>query len=207
MSWISRALEVPAVYRLWQATHNSEKLAFIRGSMALPSAGRVLELGCGPAINAHLFEGCAYTGIDVNPLYIATARKRHPEHTFICADLLEYDFGSTSYDWVLINSFLHHVDDQAARNILAVVAGIPAARVVMIELVVPDHGPLARLLTALDRGKYPRRVSEWRALIPARMRIVTEAPIFIRRGGILLYHLIGYVLTSAALDDRPRHPG
>jgi len=196
---LERLLELPAVYRMWQATHNREKIDFVASRIRPRPGLRVLELGCGPAINAHLFDGCAYTGIDMNPNYIAYARRQFPQQRFICEDLCRYDFGNEEYDWVLINSFLHHVDDRAVDAILRVVAGIRAARALVVELVLPAQPGVAWLLARLDRGRFARTLEEWRRLIPPELRAAEEVDIKIRRARVLLYNLVGYVLERRAV--------
>jgi SAM-dependent methyltransferase len=191
---IDRALEIPIVYQGWQAFHDREKLEYV-ASRIMPRPGlKVLELGCGPGTNAHLFTGCQYLGIDINPEYVKKAQRLFPEHTFVTADVLRYDFTAGAYDWVLVNSFLHHIDDQQVRAIFAAVARIRAARVLILDLVLPAEPSVARLLARLDRGEYARPIEAWRALLPSSFAVHEETPVRIRRGGVRLYELIGYVL-------------
>ena len=198
MGWLRRAvdrcLEIPAVYAAWQATHNREKVAFVSSHIQPRPGLRIVELGCGPGTNAHLFAGCAYTGIDINPQYIENAQRRFPEHTFVCADLTRHDFGAVAYDWVLVNSFLHHLDDAQARAILAAAGRIKANGIVVLELILPAQPSVARVLAKLDRGRFPRSLEAWRALIPPSLRIREETHVWIRRAGVLLYDLVGWVL-------------
>lgn len=72
-----RAFELPIVYRTIQAPFAEAKLApFFRGLKAR-SVRSVLDVGCGPGTNAAHFAHLDYTGIDINPDYIASARRRH----------------------------------------------------------------------------------------------------------------------------------
>jgi SAM-dependent methyltransferase len=199
---VDRALEVPVVYRAWQAFHNREKLAYVSSRIAPRPGLRVVELGCGPGTNVHLFSGCRYTGIDINPEYIATARRLYPEHEFVCADLRDYDFASVPYDWVLVNSFLHHLDDADVRATLASIARISAARVLVLELVLPARPSVARMLARMDRGRFARSLDAWRNLLAGTLRIREETAVLIRRGGVLLYELVGFVLERPS----PAHP-
>lgn len=195
---IDRILELPVVYQAWQATHNREKMDFVTSHIRARPGLRVLELGCGPGTNAHLFAGCDYTGIDINPQYIASAARRFPQHRFVSADLLAYDFGGASYDWVLVNSFLHHLDDAGVRATLASAARIHAGGIVVLELVLPAEPSVARWLALADRGRFARSKDAWRALVPASLHVQDETDVWIRRAGVLLYHLVGFVLEPAA---------
>ncbi len=199
---IDRFLELPVVYRAWQATHNREKIAFVTSRIRVRPGLRVVELGCGPGTNAHLFDGCDYTGIDINPDYIESARRRFPQHTFVCADLLAYDFAAATYDWVLVNSFLHHLDDAGVRATLASVARIRAGGILVLELVLPEEPGVARLLARSDRGRFARTIAAWKALIPPGLRVREETDVWIRRVGVLVYHLVGFVLEPEAVRSR-----
>jgi len=191
---VDRALAIPIVYQGWQAFHDREKLEYVASRIAPGPGLKVLELGCGPGTNAHLFTGCDYLGIDINPGYVAKAQRLFPRHRFVTADVLAYDFASTSYDWVVVNSFLHHIDDQQVEAIFASIARIRAARVLILELVLPPQPSVARLLARLDRGEFARPIEAWRALLPKGFGVREETPVRIRRGGVQLYELIGFVL-------------
>lgn len=191
---IDRALEIPIVYQTWQAFHDREKLEYVASRIAPRPGLKVLELGCGPAINAHLFTDCEYVGIDINPEYVKKAQRLFPRHTFVAADVLTYDFTGRAYDWVLVNSFLHHLDDAQVRAIFAAVARIAVARVLVLDLVLPAEPGVARMLARLDRGEFARPIAAWRALLPPSFAVREETPVRIRRGGVQLYELIGYVL-------------
>jgi SAM-dependent methyltransferase len=193
---VDRLLEMPAVYAAWQATHNREKVVFVSSRIHPRPGLRVVELACGPGTNAHLFADCAYTGIDINPQYIASARRRFPGQTFVCADLTRHDFGAAEYDWVLVNSFLHHLDDAQAQAILTAAGRIKAHGIVVLELVLPARPSFARLLAKLDRGRFARSLEEWNAMIPPTLHVCEQVDVFIRRAGVLLYHLVGFVLEA-----------
>ena len=195
---IDRLLELPVVYQAWQATHNREKIDFVTSHIRVRPGLRVVELGCGPGTNAHLFAGCDYTGIDINPQYIASAQRRFPQHTFVCADLLAYDFGAATYDWGLVNSFLHHLDDDGVRATLGSTARIHAGGILVLELVLPPEPSMARWLALADRGRFARSKEAWRALVPVSLHVQAETDVWIRRAGVLLYHLVGFVLAPAA---------
>mgnify|MGYP001764084618 CR=1 FL=1 len=65
------------------------------------------------------------------------------------ADLRAYDFANVPYDWVLVNSFLHHLDDGEVRATLESIARISAARVLVLELVLPALPERLRKFAAL----------------------------------------------------------
>ena len=78
-------LEQPVVYRLSQAPFVGQKLVPILAHNDLGRVRRVLDVGCGPGMNTALFAHADYLGIDINPKYIANARRRF-RRDFLVAD-------------------------------------------------------------------------------------------------------------------------
>ena len=165
----SRFLEQPISYRLWQAPFAAAKFAPVERHNDLGAVRRVLDVGCGPGTNAHLFEGMDYTGIDINDRYVAYAAERHPGK-FIAADATQFEVSAAKrFDFVLINSFLHHVDDDDVARILDHLQGViaPGGHIHVLELELPEKRSLARLLAEMDRGDHPRRLEHWREILTA----------------------------------------
>lgn len=69
-STLTRILEQPLSYRLWQAPFAEAKFAPALRHNDLTRVRRILDVGCGPGTNAHHFEGIDYLGIDLNPRYV-----------------------------------------------------------------------------------------------------------------------------------------
>ena len=166
VSWL---LEQPLVYRLWQAPFERQKLAPVFRHNDLRDVRRVLDVGCGPGTSAPYFSGQDYLGIDINPRYVEDARRRHGRE-FVVADVTAPDLsrlaGPAGFDFILVNSVLHHLDTSACRGLLANLSGLltPDGHVHLLELVRPGDWSVARFLAWADRGRYPRRVAEWETL-------------------------------------------
>src|SRR5258708_19292354 len=110
MSLADYLLEKTAVYSLWQAPFVAAKLAPMLAHNDIGSARRVLDVGCGPATNTHLFAHADYLGIDVNPDYINHARRKHAR-CFLVANVTPFvNPAASGFDLILVNSFLHHMD-------------------------------------------------------------------------------------------------
>ena len=88
-------LNLSATYRLWQAPFAAAKLAPFLARNDLQRARRVLDVGCGPGTNAHLFAHADYLGVDITPDYIAYARKKF-RRPFVVADVSTYELRRTS---------------------------------------------------------------------------------------------------------------
>jgi SAM-dependent methyltransferase len=175
-----RLLEHPSVYSAWQAPFAAKKFAPVERWLAQNTVRRVLDVGCGAGTNAQHFTGADYVGIDVNERYLESARARFPGQ-FVQADLTTADLTSLgTFDMILANSFLHHVNDADTERILARLAPLLSAEgtVHVLDLVLPPHASLARMMARLDRGAYARPIEHWRALFTAAFEPLRFEPYF-----------------------------
>jgi len=166
---VERLLEQPWLYAVWQAPFVAQKFAPVERHLENRDVRRVLDVGCGPATNARRFAAADYVGVDINEHYLARARAKHPGR-FVQADLQTADLSSLgTFDTILVNSFLHHLPDEAVGRILRQLQKLlePEGRVHMLELVLPEERSVARLMARLDRGRYARPLAAWRDLLVA----------------------------------------
>src|SRR5262249_36679501 len=106
-------------YRLWQAPFAEKKLEPVMRHNDFASMRRVLDVGCGPGTNARHFLDTDYLGVDMNPDYIAWARRRFGDR-FAVQDVTRMAAPpGGSFDAILVNSLLHHIDDPNSRRILS----------------------------------------------------------------------------------------
>lgn len=102
----------------WFDVHRSrelfEKPYLDKALSCLPHEATVLDLGCGmgePIAQYFLAQGCRVTGIDGSEKLIALAQQRHPEGTFIVADMRNFASEET-FDCVIAwHSFFHLPQD------------------------------------------------------------------------------------------------
>jgi SAM-dependent methyltransferase len=175
-----RLLEHPAVYRAWQAPFAARKFAPIERWLRDHEIRRVLDVGCGAGTNAARFAHVDYVGLDVNERYLEVARKKY-RGRFVQADLTTADLSALgTFDMILINSFLHHVNDAEVERILVHAGGLLAAggSIHILELVDPERPSLAWMMARLDRGRYARPVARWRELFTAVFEPETFEPYF-----------------------------
>ena len=185
-------LEQNIVYRLWQAPLASDKFAPVHAHNDLSRVRRVLDVGCGPGTNTHLFAHSRYLGIDLNPRYIAYARKKFARD-FVVANVTTYDVPrDRGFDFILVNSFLHHVDAPAVRRILAHLRTLltPDGHIHVLDLVLPERRSIARLLARLDRGDYPRPLEEWRNLFSESFDLVVFEPYALKAMTATLWNMV-----------------
>lgn len=192
MSALDRLLERPLVYRLWQKVALAEaKIAPVLRAADLPAARRVLDVGCGPGTNASRFAGKEYLGVDLNPRYVEAARRRHPGLRFEVADAAALFLPGESFDFILVNSLLHHLDDSAVERALEGVRSLldPGGRIHVLDLVLPQRRGVARRLARWDRGDHPRPLARWEELFGRWFEPVAFEP-YTLGPGVPLWHMV-----------------
>lgn len=175
-----RLFEHPSVYAAWQAPFAAQKFAPVERALQGHDIGRVLDVGCGTGTNAERFKHADYVGVDINERYLRAARSRFSGQ-FINADLRTADLSSLgSFDTILVNSFLHHVDDADVVRILEQLTGVLTTdgRVHILDLVLPEAKSLAWMMAKLDRGRHARPLDKWRQLFSAAFEPVIVEPYF-----------------------------
>jgi SAM-dependent methyltransferase len=197
MSALDLIMRQPLVYRLWMAPFTEKKFAPIAAHNDMRRIRRVLDVGCGPGTNAPHFAASDYLGIDLNPQYISDAERRYgapggrvrfqaqDAATFVAPPDARFDF-------VLVNSFLHHVDDTIAKSILANLSHLLTGdgHVHILELVLPESPSISRFLARADRGKFPRPLEKWRQMFLEHFEPVEFQPYNLGRAGICLWKML-----------------
>lgn len=192
MTFVARLLGQPWAYRLWQAPFAEQKLAPVFAHNDLSAVRRVLDVGCGPGTNTPHFAHADYLGIDYNAEYIESARRRY-QRRFIVADVTTFVVPAAErFDFILANSLLHHVDTPGVERVLAHLGDLVSAdgHVHILDLVLPEHSSIARLLARWDRGDFPRPLEEWQRLFTARFEPVVFEPYTLSSVGVPLWNMV-----------------
>jgi SAM-dependent methyltransferase len=188
----SRIMAHPTAYRLWQAPCASAKFEPIIEHNDLDKIRRVLDVGCGPGTNASWFAGVDYLGVDINPGYIATARRKYGRQ-FEVADVCIYEADADAkFDFILLNSLLHHIDDEHTYRILRQLAKqlTSDGHVHILDLVLPNKPSVARTLTLGDRGDWPRPLAAWHGIFSDCFEPVVWKPYALRMCGVTLWNMV-----------------
>jgi SAM-dependent methyltransferase len=189
---ISGIMGQPAAYRAWQAPFAEAKLAPLFRHNDLSQVRRVLDVGCGPGINTRHFAHTQYRGLDINPLYIEYAKQRY-QRDFITADVCTYCAPEDEkYDFILLNSLLHHIDDENTLRLLRQLHRLlsPDGHVHILDLVLPEHASVSRFLARSDRGDYPRPLDEWRRIFGEVFGTVLFEPYPLGLCGVTLWNMV-----------------
>ena len=189
---VVRLLERPRVYLAWQRPFVASKLSPVLRHNDLGSVRRVLDVGCGPGTNSSLFADIDYMGVDLNPSYIELARQRHGER-FEVADVRTDPIpGAGTYDFVLVNSLLHHLDDEHVDSLLGGLGDLMSedGHVHVIELELPAERGLPRTLARADRGPYARSIPAWRSLLTRHFDEVVLEPFPVPARGPAFWRMV-----------------
>lgn len=192
MKLATRVMDCTLAYRLLQAPFAEQKFAPILAHNDLRAVRRVLDVACGPGTNTPHFAQTDYLGIDYNPHYIESARRRH-RRRFLVADVTSDPIAAEQrFDFILANSFLHHVDTASARRILSHLGGLltPDGHVHILDLVLPERFGAAQLLARWDRGDFPRPLDGWYHLCTAGFEPVVFEPYAITALGVTLWNMV-----------------
>ncbi len=172
---LSSLLEFPAGYRLfrWLVGGESAWRIYLAEYVKPVPGDKILDLGCGPADVLNYLPAVNYTGLDINPEYINSAKKRFGSRgRFLCGDVgqtaIEGEQGT--FDLVLATGVIHHLDEVQAAALLDLArrALRPGGRLVTFDgCRVPQQSRLSRWLLARDRGKFVRSREEYLRLASA----------------------------------------
>lgn len=194
---MTHLMDHPLMYRVWQAPFAEQKLAPFLTRIASSRPRRVLDVGCGPGINARHFLDCEYLGVDINPSYIESAVARYGPR-FRVADVTQSDFsGGGDWDCILVNSLMHHLPDVSVDALLSRLPEMVSAdgMVHVLDLVLPDHRSVARWLARHDRGRHPRPLLCWKELLTRHLELRSLEEYEIRTGGVAFWKMLYFTGT------------
>jgi hypothetical protein len=96
------------------------------------------------------------------------------------------------FDFVLVNSFLHHLSTDDVVGVLTHLKSLLTedGRIHMLELVMPGQASVARLLARWDRGKFGRPLGEWHQLFEELFEPVVSEPYRLTFMGVTLWNMV-----------------
>jgi SAM-dependent methyltransferase len=192
MKHLSIVMNYVGAYRLWQAPFAKQKLAPVRQHNDVNKVRRVLDVGCGPGTNTGCFNHAEYLGLDWSKAYVDYAKRRFGRK-FIVTDVCNYEPPpGVLYDFILVNSFLHHINDENSLKILSRLKDLLTedGHIHVLDLVMPESCGVARLLASCDRGDFARPLEKWRSLFSVNFEPVIIEPYRLTAFGITLWNMV-----------------
>ena len=149
---------------------------------------KILDIGCGTGEFSVLFNPASYTGVDIEPAYIAYAKNNY-KGIFMEGDATSMNFSNNSFDRVVIIGVLHHLSDEVSLRVLKEARRVLKPNgnmLVMEDVATPEDGKLTGLLHKLDKGDYIREAEEYSALVGSVFEVKDSLKI---RSGICPYQV------------------
>lgn len=102
--------------------------------------GTVLEVGCGNGIDAHLFNPKTYTGVDVSPALIKSAKEYNPDYYFKIIDATNLPYKMCSFDNVIsIGLFEGQPNIEFAKRIFTEMIRVAKKKVLILWYKAPSE--------------------------------------------------------------------
>ena len=183
MSSLKDALQFSRAYELAQYLFGAGQVLkrYAEEYVKCKENAKVLDIGCGTSsIIEFLPTSASYTGIDISQAYIDKAIKKHSGRNrrwirFDIGNIENSEIFDSSYDVVMMNGVLHHIDDRNIRYLSKVVPSLLSAhgRFVSIDCAYTDSQSwLGSFLASKDRGKFVRRSEEYTLLLKEGLKSV-----------------------------------
>jgi SAM-dependent methyltransferase len=176
--------------------------------------GRVLDFGCATGHVADIFADFDYYALDIDPAAVDMAKQRFPRRDnahFLAADITSRPFQPDFFDAILFAGTVHHVDDASLSAILKELHYClkPGGSIHLFDPVLQDSdGWQQRLMRRIDRGRYPRTVSQIETAVASLNLFQMSMPAFHTPHGALLRDCdFAYLelYKTPRPDDSPRH--
>jgi len=133
----------------------------------------ILDIGCGTGEFSIFFNPDSYTGIDIEPAYIAYAKKNY-QGKFLIGDAADLPFSDNSFDRAVILGVLHHLNDNLCEKIFKEMKRILKSNadiLIMEDVASMNDNIITKKLHSLDKGDYIRRVEEYYGLLRPYFKI------------------------------------
>ena len=172
---LAAVLSKPWVYDLFTSLLGRERsqVKLVQDYVRPSPACRILEIGCGTGrILSYLPDSIAdYTGFDLNPLYIESAKKRW-KHRINCRFFCQKveDAGTCQqgrYDIVLALGIVHHLNDSEADYLFDIAyqsLKLNGALITYDNVYIENQNRFAKWLISKDRGRAVRNIDGYKRL-------------------------------------------
>lgn len=160
---VKSLLESPMAYEFSQSLwyRPGKQKEYVTAYAQAAPGEKVLDIGCGVGAVAQHFPEVTYHGFDSSEAYVEYARAKFGHRGVFTVGIIGQDVmvESGSYDLVMANGVLHHLNDREALDLLRLSheALKPGGRLVTRDGCFEDgQNAVARFLLKGDRGKFVR---------------------------------------------------
>lgn len=165
-------LKVPFLYNAFQAAVGATALRrrLLEKHVRAKPGDKVIDIGCGSAPTLQWLPEVEYIGLDINPDYVAFARRKYGSRgTFIVGnpESVRGDSRCKAADIVMAIGVLHHLDDEEAEQCIgfAYDALKTEGRFICHEACwTPNQGAISKYIMSTDRGRNIRTEQQYRQL-------------------------------------------
>jgi SAM-dependent methyltransferase len=171
-SGLLRWLKIPILYNAFQSAvgGNALRRRIIQNHVRAKPGDKVIDIGCGSAQALQCLPDVEYLGLDINPDYIAFAKRTHgSKGTFVVGDTrsLRGDSRFKDADIAIAISVLHHLDDEDAVHCIRFAhdALKRGGRFICHDACwIPNQGAFSTYIMSHDRGRNIRTEQQYREL-------------------------------------------
>ena len=171
MFLIHNLLKIPIIFHYQQKLCNDYSRVYNEFSEYFECKNcKILEIGCSTAMcssqiidmNKH-----TYYGIDISERYISAAKVNAPFGNFIVMDARKLTFDDNSFDIIIFNGVVHHLDDELFQKCLIEVKRVLKAdgNLLISEPIFDYKNWISTKLLQHDRGEFIRTPSEYRSFL------------------------------------------
>lgn len=200
VSVFGKVMERPLLYNLWSSIHFLPRLREIREEIGQGGTPDVLDLGCGTGLFKKNYPDCNYVGIDTNARYINHARKSLDGH-FILGDMLQPEryLGRRSFDYIIANGVLHHLDDSSFSTLMKHIGAYlaPGGSIIVVDHLYHERlSYINRMLLRYDRGSFSRTEAAYRTMFQG-YTVTSYREFFIKAGPVVMWTQCKFVLQKS----------
>jgi ubiquinone/menaquinone biosynthesis C-methylase UbiE len=164
-------LDNPRLYDLVQRVVGLEATRErLEPHLAELEAGTLIDIGAGTGTWLGLVpEHVDVVAVDVDSEKLAKLRAKHPDVRTVAGDATHLPFEDGAADYALCVALTHHLDDSGLDSLAGELARVARRKVILLDAVSDQAPRSARLLWALDRGSYPRPLSQIREALERQL--------------------------------------
>lgn len=167
-NFLYKLAENPYLFEIFEKLFGADTQKKIIYRQAFRNGKKLLDFGCSTGNTTAAFLDFDYTGIDLDQTCIKYAKERWSKYSnvkFVCQDIFKRPFKKSSFDFVLFAGTGHHIEDRLFIPIVKELVEVlkTGGEIWFYDILKPSKSSpwTAKVLAALDRGRYIRSMSQY----------------------------------------------